>query len=80
MLFHLNIFLKFAYPPYYDYIGCLGLGVHGDWETTDKWICSELVAWGMEKAGYPLFRSDVVKRVTQEDIWKLQPVGKTELY
>lgn len=55
----------------YDYIGALGLGIHRNWQDDDKWICSELIAWGFDKIGEPLFRSEEISKITQQDLWKL---------
>jgi len=59
----------------YDYTGVLGLGLHRDWQQTDRWFCSELVAWSFEQGGSPLFRPAACRRVTPQDLWMLPPVG-----
>jgi hypothetical protein len=51
----------------YDWLGCLGIAVHRDWEEDDKWFCSELVAKAALQAGVPLInRRTRVNRVTPQ--------------
>lgn len=57
----------------YDYTGVLGVGFHRDWQQSDSWFCSELVAWSFAQGGSPLFRAGADRRVTPQDIWMLQP-------
>lgn len=59
----------------YDYTAVLGLGLHRDWQETDSWFCSELVAWAFDMAGLPLFRQEAVHRITPQYLWMLQPAG-----
>jgi uncharacterized protein YycO len=61
----------------YDYLGALGIGLHRNWQSPNRWICSELIAWGLQEIGYPLFRKEEVDNVTQQDIWRLAPDGST---
>lgn len=61
----------------YDYLGALGIGLHRNWQSEDKWICSELIAWGLQEIGIPLFRKEDVSTVSQQDIWRLAPDGNT---
>lgn len=61
----------------YDYLGAVSIGLHRNWQHDDKWICSELIAWGLDKIGEPLFRSDKISHVSQEDFWRLAPIGQT---
>lgn len=61
----------------YDYLGALGIGLHRNWQSEDKWICSELIAWGFQQVGIPIFRKEDVSTVSQQDIWRLAPDGKT---
>lgn len=58
----------------YDYTAVLGLGLHRDWQEDDAWFCSELVAWAFAQAGEPLFRAEVLRRVTPQHLWMLAPV------
>lgn len=59
----------------YDYTGVLGIGLHRDWQQTNRWFCSELVAWAFEQGGSPLFRAGASRRVTPQDVWMVPPVG-----
>lgn len=59
----------------YDYTAVLGLGLRRDWQEDDAWFCSELVAWAFAQAGEPLFRADVLRRVTPEHLWMLAPAA-----
>jgi hypothetical protein len=56
----------------YDYLGLLGIVTHQrDWQSRDSWFCSELVAWAFAAGGSPLFRSELVHRVTPQHLWML---------
>lgn len=57
----------------YDYTGVLGVGLHRDWQQSDRWFCSELVAWAFSQGGSPLFRHHANRRVTPQDLWMIQP-------
>lgn len=60
----------------YDYTAVLGLGLHREWQASDCWFCSELVAWAFDHAGCPLFRGDALRRVTPQHLWMLpSPTG-----
>lgn len=59
----------------YDWTAVLGLGLHRDWQETDAWFCSELVAWAFTRAGESLFRPEVLRRVTPQHLWMLPPVS-----
>ena len=63
----------------YDFLGAIGIGLFRNWQHNDKWICSELIAWGFEKIGHPLFRADQMYKISQQNIWELAPVGNTTL-
>ena len=63
----------------YDFIGALGVGLHRDWREQDHWFCSEFVAWSLEKAGYPLLRTNHINRITPQNLLlspRLIPVHK----
>lgn len=60
----------------YDYTAIVGLGLHRDWQEDDAWFCSELVAWAFERAGEPLFRPEVMRRVTPQHLWMLAPAPR----
>ena len=57
----------------YALTALFGLLMHRDWQEEDRWFCSELVAWAFEKAGEPLFRAEVLRRVTPQHLWMLAP-------
>ncbi|MGZ5029020.1 MAG: YiiX/YebB-like N1pC/P60 family cysteine hydrolase [Methylobacter sp.] len=57
----------------YDLTGILGLGLHRDWQETDSWFCSELVAWAFAQGGTQLFRPEAMHRVTPQHLWMLSP-------
>jgi uncharacterized protein YycO len=51
----------------YDWLGCLGIAAHRDWQDEDRWFCSELIAHAFAKAGTPLVNPDLrLNRVTPE--------------
>jgi hypothetical protein len=56
----------------YDFLGLLGLVTHRrNWQSKDNWFCSELVAWAFAAGGSPLFRADLVNRVTPQHLWMI---------
>ncbi len=57
----------------YDYTAVLGIGIHRDWQEKDSWFCSELAAWSFDAAGEPLFRAEVMRRVTPNHLWMISP-------
>ncbi len=57
----------------YDWTAIVGIFLRRDWEESDSWFCSELVAWGFAQANASLFRADSVRRVTPEHLWMLAP-------
>lgn len=57
----------------YDLLGALGLGLHRDWQDPVSWWCSELIAWGFDVGGSPLFRADALHRVTPQHLRMLAP-------
>jgi len=53
----------------YDWADVFGVLVHHDWQATDKWMCSELIAWAHLQAGVPLINVNTpVNRVTPQDL------------
>lgn len=57
----------------YDLAGMLGLGINRDWQSDDKWWCSEFLAWLAER-----FRDATLHRVTPQHLWMLNfPVLET---
>ena len=55
----------------YDWSAIFGFVFRRDWGKPNKWVCSELVAWSFERAGYPIFRAGSTNRITPEHIWLL---------
>lgn len=51
----------------YDYAGVLGIWFRRNWENTDRWFCSELVAWAIEHTR-SLFRGHI-SRITPRDLY-----------
>lgn len=65
----------------YDLTALVGLVMHRDWQESDSWFCSELVAWAFAQGGSPLFRQDALHRVTPQHLWMLAPThGKSSLF
>ncbi len=61
----------------YDWLGCAGIALRNrDWQEPDSWFCSELVAYAFGQAGEPLFREDMVSRVTPQHLWMLANPSK----
>lgn len=52
----------------YDYTAMLGFIVKRDWQETDSWFCSELLAWAFEHGGKPLIRADGIYKVAPRDL------------
>ncbi len=63
----------------YDYTAVLGIGMHRDWQEKDSWFCSELAAWAFDQAGEPLFRAEVMRRVTPNHLWMISPQPTTKI-
>lgn len=55
----------------YDIIGAIGLGIHREWEDPAAWWCSEYAAAFLEASGLILFREGAIKRITPQDLFKL---------
>jgi len=55
----------------YDIGAIFGFLTRRNWEKTDKWFCSELVAWAFSQANEPLFRPGTFSRVTPQHIWMI---------
>jgi uncharacterized protein YycO len=55
----------------YDIGAIFGFVARRDWEKTDKWFCSELVAWAFARGNEPLFRPSTFSRVTPQHIWMI---------
>lgn len=52
----------------YDWAGILGFATRQNWQSEDKWFCSELVAWAFQEAGFPLLRAERASRITPRDL------------
>lgn len=50
----------------YDFYAILGILLRRDWDNSDKWTCSELIAHASQ-----LFRKDKLFRITQEHIFMI---------
>lgn len=57
----------------YDLPWLAGFLFRRNWAETDKWACSELVAYSLQAAGAKFFRAGYLNRVTPEDLWNLDP-------
>lgn len=56
----------------YDWSGVAGLVTRSrDWQGEEDWFCSELVAWALGQGGLPLFREELVGRITPQHLWML---------
>lgn len=53
----------------YDWKALAGQLFHRDWQQTDKWFCSELVAWALTQSGNPIFNAASISRVTPQMLW-----------
>ena len=60
----------------YDWLALIGIWLHRDWQTVDKWFCSELVAWAFDKASEPLFSKNVLNRVVPQHLLMLNQKRK----
>jgi len=63
----------------YDYVGAIGMGLMRNWQSTGRWVCSELITWGLEHIGEPLFRSDQMYKISQQNLWEIHPTGASEV-
>lgn len=55
----------------YDLLGAVGIGLRRGWQKNDAWFCSELIAYAFDKAGFPLFRSEAMHRISPENLWRI---------
>jgi hypothetical protein len=60
----------------YDYTALLAMALRRNWQEEDAWFCSELIAWAFAQAGEPLFRPEVMRRVTPQHLWMLAPAHR----
>lgn len=63
----------------YDFLGALGIGLRKKLGSSNRFSCGELIAWGFQEVGKPLFREGELMKISQEDIWRLAPDGDTIL-
>lgn len=64
----------------YDWLGCLGIAFHRDWEDDDKWFCSELIAKAFLEAGAPLLNPEIkINRITPEDLLSSPELKRIEV-
>ena len=52
----------------YDYLGCIGIGIHRDWKEPGHWFCSEFIEHIFEQAGSYLLRTEHLDRITPRDL------------
>lgn len=50
----------------YDFTAVISMPLRRNWQETDSWFCSELVATAQQ-----LYRQEYIKRITPEDNWRL---------
>lgn len=50
----------------YDWSGVFGIVLRTDWDGSDKWFCSELIAHASQ-----MFRKERVNRISPEYIWAI---------
>jgi len=51
----------------YDWGAIFGLVFRRNWQKTDSWFCSELIAAAFQQAGFPLLR-ETLNRITPRDL------------
>lgn len=59
-------FLRSQLGKPYDMTALYSMVLRRDWQETDSWFCSELVAYATG-----LFKHDYVKRITPEHLWRI---------
>lgn len=52
----------------YDWKGILGFWFRRSWHDNDAFLCSELIAWAFDYAGFPLFRRKA-NRISPEHLY-----------
>jgi uncharacterized protein YycO len=63
----------------YDWTALIGIVLRRDWQEGDSWFCSELVSWAFAQGGSPIFRTDVMHRITPQHLWMLAPESVREV-
>lgn len=61
----------------YDYMAVAGMPFRQDWQSDNRWFCSELIAAAFAQAGIPLLDATDYYRVTPRDIY-LSPLLKAQ--
>ncbi len=72
--FDLALLLKFIESNLlkkYDWLGVIGIGLKRDWQSNNRWFCSEIVASALKYSGVQLFDSRFYGRITPQDLYKL---------
>lgn len=59
----------------YDYLALLGFYFRSGWQNPNRWFCSELVAWSINRGYKPSFREKHVGRITPQHLWLLAPAS-----
>lgn len=55
----------------YDYLAIIAFLVDRDWQSRDKWFCSELVAYALKQSGVELFNPKTkINQISPEDLYK----------
>lgn len=52
----------------YDWKAIGGMLLRHDWQSEDKWFCSELVTWSFKQAGHSILQADHLNRITPRDL------------
>lgn len=52
----------------YDYLGVIGFISNRDWQEDDKWFCSELKMYCLNKAGIKILNFEYLNRITPPDM------------
>jgi hypothetical protein len=63
----------------YDIFGAIGIGLKKKLGIKDAYSCGDLIAWGFQAMGKPLFRESELVKISQEDLWRIHPDGSTSV-
>jgi hypothetical protein len=55
----------------YDYASVFGIAFHKNWNEKNTWFCSDIIAAALASGGLQLFRDNYDRRITPEDLYKL---------
>lgn len=64
----------------YDWPAVAGLILRRNWQETDAWFCSELIAWAAAVTGQPFFRAEFTWRIYPRHLWMLPPMRECRHY